>query len=185
MDALLAGDLTGEERRPVRCHIGACRKCREEYRLLKAVVQSMADLPLFEPSAHFNANVLFRLGMEPSSVSTQFPVWAKWLVSGLLVLSWLWVMFLAFAVRTEFMMLNASRFMLWIKIEAHVFISMFMNTAETLGIVAGLLLQECMAILNPLLLFQILVALVIAPVIVIVSINGMHLRAKAQGGMLC
>jgi len=184
MDALLAGDLTREEQRLSRCHIRECRKCREEYRLLEAVVQSMAGLPFYEPSAPFNANVLFRLGMKPYSVPTQFPVWAKWLISGLLVLTLLWVMFLAFAVRTESMMLNASMFMLWIKNEAHVLISILMNTAETIGTVAGLLLQECMAIFNPLLLFQILVAMVIAPMIVMVSINGIHIRAKSHGGTL-
>jgi hypothetical protein len=184
MDVLLTGDLTGEERRLSRCHIRECRKCCEEYRLLKAVVQSMAGLPFYEPSAKFNANVLFRLGMKPSSVPAQFPVWAKWLISGLLVLTSLWVMFIAFAVRTEFVMLNASRFVLWIMNEAYVLISILMNTAETIGTIAGFLLQECMAIFNPLLLFQILAALVIAPIIVIVSINGIHIRVKSQGGTL-
>jgi len=185
MDALLAGDLTGEERRLVRCHIRECHKCREEFRLLKAVVQSMAGLPFYEPSAQFNANVLFRLGMKPSSVPTRFPVWAKWLISGLLVLTSLWVMFLAFAVRTEFMMLNVSGFVLWIMNEAYVLISILMYTAETIGTIACLLCQEFMAIFNPLLLFQILAALVIAPIIAIVSINGIHIRAKTHGGTLC
>ena len=184
MDALLAGDLTGEERRLVRRHIRTCRECRQEYYLLKGIKQSLADMPSYEPSPQFNARVLFRLGMEPASVLTQFPAWAKWLISGFLALTSLWVVFIAFAVRTEFAILAISRFILWMKNEAHVLANILMATAETISAVAGLLLQECAKLFNASLLFQILVALVIAPMIVIVSINGMHVRAKSHGGTL-
>lgn len=184
MDALLAGDLTGKEFRLVRCHIRRCRDCRQEYSLLKKMKRALADMPSYGPGPQFNAHIILRLGMEPASVSTQFPVWAKWLTGGVLVLTSLWVAFLAFAVRTEFAILAISRFILWMKNEAHVLVSMLMNTAETVSAVAGFLLQECAKLFNASLLFQILTALVIAPMIVIVSINGMHVRAKSHGGTL-
>lgn len=170
MDSLLAGDLTGEELRIISSHIKGCRECRKEYRLFQAVVQSMSDLPFYKPSAQFNANILAKLGMTPASIPMGFPVWAKWLTSGLLFLTSLWTVFIMFALRSDFGILALSRFMHWIKNAASILVSILMQIAETIGTVAGLLFQECAAIFNPLLLFQLLTALVIALTIVKVSI---------------
>lgn len=73
---LVDGALPAAEAGTLRAHLRRCPGCRQEYRLLRLVADSVASLPQYRPGREFNDRVLLALGHQPARL--RLPAWVKW-----------------------------------------------------------------------------------------------------------
>ena len=72
--------LSETEKETVQSHLAECEACREDYEMLLAVKQSMADMPQFEVSDRFRTGLHEKLVAEAakktSSAPARRPLWS-------------------------------------------------------------------------------------------------------------
>ncbi|HET9753580.1 MAG TPA: zf-HC2 domain-containing protein [Myxococcales bacterium] len=79
LQALLAGALSGEDRKDAEAHLAACAGCREERDLLASARELLLPLPDLEPRAGFAARVALSARDQRRS---PFQSWLRWAAGG-------------------------------------------------------------------------------------------------------